>query len=222
VTVIAVPRGGVDVTIVMMLRRDSTAGADGSLLLHLGWEEYLRLEDPPRLRFEYDEGRLIVSPSGANAHDLCVQILIALLEAYEEETQDRFCLAFADHSFFMPPGRRDLRPDVGIITDTRKDRRVDRQTWIEGAPNIAVEVLSPSTEERDTHFKSARYFEEGTLEYWLLDPLRETAAFFARGESDWREADVGAGEYRTPLLPGFVLRPAALWSRLRRRLREGA
>jgi len=148
-----------DVTGAMLRAMASGAaglGGDSALLLRLPWDEYVRLEDPPGLRFEYDDGRLIVSPTGANAHDLLIGILAEMLARYEEETDDRYSLTFTEHSFFMPPGRRDLRPDLGVVTDHRKDEPIAVDAWIEGAPDIAIEVVSPSTEERDRTFKAER------------------------------------------------------------------
>ena len=203
-----------------MSRVAARTDSDDALLMRLGWEEYLRLDDVPGLRFEYDEGRLIVSPSGANAHDLLIRVLADMLGRYEDDTQDRFCVAFTEHSFFMPPGRRDLRPDLGIVTNERKERPIAEDGWIEGAPDIAVEVLSPSTEERDRTFKATRYYEAGSSEYWLFDPIAQTAEFFRRGESGWQPTPLDGTAYRTPLLPGFNLDLTLAWRRLRRKLRS--
>ena len=164
-------------------------------------------------------GELIVSPTGANAHDLLIGILAEIFARYEGETDDRCCLTFTEHSFFMPPGHRDLRPDLGVVTDHRKDGPIAADAWIEGAPDIAIEVVSPSTEERDRTFKAGRYLEGGAQEYWLLDPIEETAEFLRRGRAGW-EPTLDGKVYRTPLLPGFVLDLDAVRQRLRRKLRK--
>ncbi len=195
---------------------------DFEAVLRLEWDEYLRLEDPPTARLEYEHGRLIVSPTGANAHDLLIGILVSIFDRYEESAATRACIAMSEHSFFMPPGERDLRPDLGVITDQRKDRPLPRKGWIDGAPNIAIEVLSPSTEKRDRTFKAARYFEEGTSEYWLFDPIGEAAEFLRRGASDWEPVAAVEDRYATDLLPGFELSLPDLWRRLRRKLGEPA
>ncbi|HEY3356516.1 MAG TPA: Uma2 family endonuclease [Polyangia bacterium] len=197
-------------------------GADLSLaqlVPRVPWEDYLRLEPPAGLRFEFDEGRLLVSPSGSEAHDLLIAVLLGILERYEEETQGRHCVAFPPHSFFMPPGERDYQPDVGIITDERKDRPLGGRTV--GAPNIAVEVLSPSTGKRDRGLKAARYFEQGTAEYWLFDAEARTAELHRRGDRGWVCALAGSeGTYETPLLPGLRLDLVDIWARLDRKLRR--
>jgi Uma2 family endonuclease len=190
------------------------------MLPRVSWDEYVKMENPPGYYFEYDEGRLIVSPTATNAHNQLLAILAWLLGQYDEETDGRYCVFSIEHSHFMPPERRDFQPDVGILTDERKDRPLDPAAWIEGAPNIAVEVLSPSTEKRDRTFKARRYFEQGTSECWLFDPLQETAEFLRRGAEYWEPAAAEGGEYRTPLLPGFTLSLPDLWRRLRKKLRK--
>jgi len=79
------------------------------------WGEYLRLEPPAGARFEFEAGRLLVSPSGSAPHDLLIAVLLEFLAAYERRTGNRHCVSFPPHSFFMPPGERDYQPDVGII-----------------------------------------------------------------------------------------------------------
>jgi Uma2 family endonuclease len=126
----------------------------------VSWEDYLRMEDPPGYRLEYEDGSLLVSPTGRAAHDFLKRILGAWLERYEEAHPGR-CIVTTEHSHFMPPGRRDYRPDVALVTDARKDAPADPLGWTEGAPNIAIEILSPSTAGRDLGLKARRYFEQG-------------------------------------------------------------
>lgn len=126
-----------------------------------------------------------------------------------------------ESSFFMPPGKRDLRPDVAVVLDERKDAPIDPEAWMQQAPNIAVEVLSPSTRKRDLGLKAKRYFEQGAWEYWLFDPAARTARFLHRGEAGWVDAQVENGCYTTTHLPGFELDLDRLWERLDVKLRVG-
>jgi Uma2 family endonuclease len=194
-------------------------GAPGTYSQRLSWKEYVAREDPPAYRLEFEEGELLVSPTGRTAHDVLRDLLLVWLSRYEEEMPGH-CWAVSEHSFFMPPGERDYRPDVAVVLDERKDRPIDPQGWMTGAPNIAIEVLSPSTEERDRGLKARRYFEQGSQEYWLFDPANKTACFLRRGERGWVVTPVDDEElYTTPLLPGFALDLGRLWQRLDAKLR---
>ena len=184
----------------------------------VAWGDYLSMPDPGALRLEYEDGKLLVSPPGRNAHDSLRQILAAWLERYEEDHPD-VCLVLAEHSFCMPPGRRDYRPDVAVVCDARKDAPVPPDGWMEGAPDIAVEILSDSTRARDLGLKARRYLEEGCDEYWLLDPAARTARFLRRGKRRWVAAAATRGVYTTPMLPGYRLELPRLWARLDAKLR---
>lgn len=56
-----------------------------------------------------------------------------------------------------------LSPDTDIV-ETEKQFR--------GAPDLAVEILSPSTTRHDTVTKRALYEKHGTREYWIIDPVK--------------------------------------------------
>ncbi len=186
---------------------------------YFSWQEYLAVDAPAGARFEFEAGRLLVSPSGNTSHDLLIGVLLEFLGAYEIATENGACVSFPPHSFFMPPEERDYQPDVGIVTDERKDRPLEPR--ITGAPNIAIEVLSPSTERRDRGVKADKYFEQGTAEYWLFSAEPLAAEFHRRGEQGWARVAPATSRYETPLLPGFVLDLAAVERRLAQKLRRG-
>ena len=58
-----------------------------------------------------------------------------------------------------------LEPDVVILCDPSKD--TDKR--IVGAPDLVVEVLSPSARSRDMVLKLNRYMDHGVREYWIVD-----------------------------------------------------
>jgi len=62
---------------------------------------------------------------------------------------------------------RYLAPDLVFV---RRERRgIVSERGIEAAPDLVVEVLSPSTAKRDRALKRDRYFHFGVPEYWILD-----------------------------------------------------
>jgi Uma2 family endonuclease len=77
-------------------------------------------------------------------------------------------------------------------------------------PDLAIEVLSPSTRRRDVGVKRLAYAQSGVAELWLVDPLDRSVTVLqpAAGRVERR-----AGEERltTPLMPGLDLLTAALF-----------
>jgi Uma2 family endonuclease len=70
-----------------------------------------------------------------------------------------------------------LQPDISVICDAKK---LDDAGCI-GAPDLVVEILSPSTSRRDHKEKFNRYERAGVKEYWLVDPVANTVSVFKLG-----------------------------------------
>ena len=106
------------------------------------------------------------------------------------------------------PGRE---PDVLFVRRERLDRL--RKTWLEGPPDIAVEVMSAESAARDRGAKYLEYQAAGVAEYWLVDPEQERAEFHVRGgDGGWHVAVAGRqGYFASGVLPGFWLEVGWLW-----------
>lgn len=77
-----------------------------------------------------------------------------------------------------------VQPDLVVVCDkTKLDQRGCR-----GAPELVVEILSPSTAARDHVTKRALYDRHGVREYWLVHPLDRILMVYRRGESGRFEA----------------------------------
>jgi Uma2 family endonuclease len=58
-----------------------------------------------------------------------------------------------------------VEPDLVVVTDAQQVSR----RGIDGAPALVVEILSPSTADRDRTLKAKRYEATGILHYWVVD-----------------------------------------------------
>lgn len=84
-----------------------------------------------------------------------------------------------------------VQPDISIICDPDK---LDDAGCI-GAPDLIVEVLSPSTSRKDHKEKFFCYEHAGVKEYWLVDPLANTVTVFKLGaDNRYGRPDVYGGE----------------------------
>jgi Uma2 family endonuclease len=102
-------------------------------------------------------------------------------------------------------------PDLMVLLNAHLDRLTPQ--YVNGAADVAVEIVSPESDERDRGKKFLEYEAAGVPEYWLIDPIRRQVAFYMRGE-DGRYQTVTAdaqGRVASRILPGFVLDPGWLW-----------
>ena len=76
-------------------------------------------------------------------------------------------------------------PDVFVICQPDDDR-IDNDKYINGAPDLIIEVLSPSTRRKDMFTKLHKYEAAGVREYWIVDPKKEKVIVYLFGE----ESDV--------------------------------
>ena len=56
---------------------------------------------------------------------------------------------------------------------------------MQGAPDLVIEVLSPSTTERDRVLKSSSYLRFGVPEYWIVDPAERTIEVMRAGQTEF-------------------------------------
>ena len=61
-----------------------------------------------------------------------------------------------------------VQPDLLFVSKERYHIRTPAN--IQGAPDLAVEILSPSSSRRDWHHKRELYARHGVREYWIIDP----------------------------------------------------
>lgn len=67
-----------------------------------------------------------------------------------------------------------LQPDILVVCD--RSKIIDR--CIYGAPDLIIEILSPSTRRKDMSIKLAKYADAGVREYWLVDPDRKKVVVY--------------------------------------------
>jgi Uma2 family endonuclease len=105
-------------------------------------------------------------------------------------------------------------PDIVFVANSNFDRV--RDTHVEGAADMIIEVLSEESTALDRGEKFVAYEASGVREYWLLDPLRELVNLFILGPDgrfDEVRPDI-AGRLRSRVLKGFVLDTNLLWRKL--------
>jgi Uma2 family endonuclease len=113
-----------------------------------------------------------------------------------------FDVRLADGSEHDDAIRTVVQPDISVVCNASKlDSRGCR-----GAPDLVVEIISPSTAGRDHVVKRALYERHGVREYWLVHPIDRIVTIYARGDkAGFNPPDLleAAGKLTSPGFPGL-------------------
>ncbi len=131
-------------------------------------EDFLLFPDDGK-RHELIDGEHFVTPSPVLRHQAILQNLFLELGPRVRERE-------LGHLFVAPldvilSNVDVVEPDLLFV---RKGREEILDDWVRGAPDLVVEILSPSTRGRDETLKRDLYERHGVGEYWLVDPVAET------------------------------------------------
>ncbi len=106
--------------------------------------------------------------------------------------------------------KRGREPDLIFISKKRAD--LLKHKHLNGAADIAVEIVSPESIERDRKTKFGEYEKAGIREYWLIDPEKKQAEFYLLGKSGFYQlVNTADGVFYSEVLTGFFLHVEWLW-----------
>lgn len=179
--------------------RDTSPHREGAKLT------YMDLAQLPedRMRHELIAGEHHVSPPPNLRHQAIAGRIYVSLVAHIEQ-------AGGGDVYIAPTGvllsdEDVVEPDVLYVSTQRHD--ILTEQWVRGAPDLVVEVGSPSTRRRDERDKLRLYERFGVLEYWLADPDLDALKVYRRVEGRLvRVAEPSLDNQdtlTTPLLPGL-------------------
>jgi Uma2 family endonuclease len=128
---------------------------------------------------ELDEGELILIAPAGGEHGLSEVRLTGLLFA-EVERHKLGVLFSSDTGFLLQRNPDTVRcPDIGFVRKQRLPVRYAKEGgYVEGAPDLAVEIQSPSQSPADVEKKIRQYFVAGTHTVWLIHPRRRYARIY--------------------------------------------
>jgi Uma2 family endonuclease len=155
------------------------------------------------LRHEIIDGEHFVTASPITRHQRISLSLLHLIQSYldthpiGELFSAPFDVVLSFHDVVVP--------DLIYLSKSRAQLLTVKN--LQGAPDLVVEILSPSTRPRDERLKRDLYERVGVAEYWLVDPERDLVTIYRRGAAGFLppvrfEKDTAV---TTPLLPDFEL-----------------
>lgn len=162
-------------------------------------EEYDALPEKEGVKYELNEGELItVSASPRLFHNRVRDLLGRRLAAFVEE--HALGEVTIETDFKLSEGVVRI-PDVAFIRSARLPG-IDPTQRIEGAPDLAVEVVSPTDDPEELVLKTQQYLRSGARAVWVLYPESRMAYLYKPGERpEVREAHQNLDD--PELFPGF-------------------
>ncbi|MGI8744521.1 MAG: Uma2 family endonuclease [Bryobacteraceae bacterium] len=150
-------------------------------------EDFLKLTDPPGFYLELHHGEVVQLTRAKYKH---YRIQTKLTDAFNRINRP---FGFSGYEFaFRPKPEHNLWcADVAFVSKARYTA-IDPEDYLAGAPDIVVEVLSPSNTASEMLDKKKMCLDNGCREFWVVDPRREmvevtraegTSRIYRRGDS---------------------------------------
>ena len=175
----------------------------------LTYQHYAALPDDGR-RYELHEGELSVTPGPGATHQRVILKLVVALEAHVRAR--RLGEVFVAPFDVILSDTTIVQPDIMYVATDRSARVSER--GIEGAPTLAVEILSPSTRSIDRDTKLRLYAGYGVPWYWIVDPESRAVEIYKLDAGSYTLSARIAGDEALSAEPfGDLTIPAAsLWA----------
>lgn len=182
---------------------------DTPLVVEVSLEDYLQYY--AEQHYEWVEGVAIRLSPATLKHNALLYYVYNLLEVYfafkpiGQVIGQPFVVRLPE----FPRRRRE--PDLLVVLESNPNEL--KATYMDGAPDICIEIVSEESTGRDHGDKFAEYETAGVAEYWILDVVRNESRFYRlNAEKRYvRQEEDADGNYRTPALPGLLIHVPTLW-----------
>ena len=159
------------------------------------------------VRAEWVDGEVILMPPVNLEHDDLNTWLITLLRTFIDQhdlgtLHENLLIRFAQQ-------RRRRVPDLCFVARDRA--HLLQPTYLDGAPDLMLEIISPDSQSRDRREKFEEYERAGVREYWIIDPLSKTAEAYRLEGKKFRLIQEQDGVLMSSVLRNFWLKTEWLW-----------
>jgi len=175
----------------------------------LTYEDYLSLPDD-RNRYEILEGDLEVTPAPSIAHQDAAGNLFVFLRAHVRRHRlGKVLIAPCD---VLLSEVNVVQPDLLFVSRQRQD--IVLESRVEGAPDLVVEVISPTTARRDREVKRSIYARYGVPNYWLVDPDQGQLVAYVLEDGSYRQPVAASGDesFSAPPFADLAIPVSDIWA----------
>jgi Uma2 family endonuclease len=173
--------------------------------LRMSYEEFLDWADEDTLA-EWVNGEVIMTSPASVKHQEIKSFIAEVLKKYAKLKDLGKVL---DAPFQMKLTESGREPDVIFIAKANLGKL--QSTFYDGGADIAVEVVSPESVNRDKTDKYKEYEAGGVREYWLIDAVEDKATFYRLENGKYKQVKLQDGKFYSDVMPGFWLQIAWLW-----------
>ncbi|HYF51689.1 MAG TPA: Uma2 family endonuclease [Planctomycetota bacterium] len=160
---------------------------------------------------EFISGEIVVSPAGGFLHGDVAVAIASLLYAHVRARKLGYVFD-GQTGFWMMSGNL-LSPDVSFVAQSRFSGDERPTGFLHGAPDLAVEILSPSQSQKELDEKCRELLANGSRLVWIVSPLERSvrvlsreAAEQIRGERDTIDGGAVLPEFSVPVSDFFPAR----------------
>lgn len=171
------------------------------------YNDYLLL--PEDKRYELIDGELYMVPAPSPYHQAIAGRIEAKLRIFVAERGLGEVLGAPCDVYFSHYDV--VQPDILYIRSKRVG--IIKENCVEGPPDLVVEILSPSSRDRDLEMKRKLYSRHGVREYWIVDPDGKTVQVLTREKASLATAVTYSEEeeFHSPLLGDFRMKLAEIF-----------
>lgn len=166
------------------------------------YQDYLLLPEDNN-RHEIIDGEHYMTPSPTTRHQRISKRLLMQLESFVQQHQ-------MGEVFYAPTDV--VLSDINVVVPdlvyvSRERSSIITESSIQGSPELIIEILSPSTSERDRQLKRKTYAKHGVQEYWIVDPEICTIQILHLKEGNYYTLNTFSREQNltSSLFPGLSL-----------------
>lgn len=175
-----------------------------TVIRKMSYDEFQTLPRDGSKRFELIEGEVFMTPSPNTRHQRAVAKLLRRLADFTDE-HDLGEVFIAPYDIVFSKWTA-LEPDLLFIRRERSGIVTDAN--VKGAPDLVIEVLSPSNKAHDRKRKLREYEKAGVPEAWYLDPEERTGEILNLGADGLYAVTAslsGNDEITSRVAPGFSI-----------------
>ncbi len=145
------------------------------------YDDWARLPEDGT-RYEVIDGELYMTPAPSVSHQFAIANLLDAMSSFVRARRLGYVLP-SPLGVRLPNQPVPLEPDIVFVSAARKP--IIGMEYIEGVPDLVVEILSPSNWMYDRHEKFRLYQTSGVPEYWIVDYRAKTVEVFVLEEGEF-------------------------------------